>query len=117
MTGLRPNTGEPNGTMRTSDNRYPTGIQAIAVCLLVVVISVSTFANLFHNHESMEIRPDCPACLWQQLDQEANDGPTAAELVTSSLIVTNETPQLHDGLLRISCDITIGTPIRAPPSL
>jgi len=117
MSGLRPYVGVPNGTMKTTSHRYPGGIQAVAVCLLVVFMFVTTFANLFHNHKSLEIRPDCPACLWQQMSQEADDGPTAAELITSSLLVTDETPQLFDGLHLITCDISIGTPIRAPPSL
>ncbi|MFC1529374.1 hypothetical protein ACFL6R_01525 [Gemmatimonadota bacterium] len=103
--------------MRTSNHRYLTGIQAVAVCLLVVFISVTTFANLFHNHKSLENQPDCPACLWQQMSQEADDGPNATELIISSLIVTEETPRFHDGLRRITCDISIGAPIRAPPTL
>ena len=117
MAGLRPNVGEPNGTMKTSSHRYTAGIQAVAVCLLVIFISVTTLADLFHNHEGMGKRPDCPACLWHQISQEADDGPTAAELITSSPIVTNETPQLRDGLHPVTCDISTGIPIRAPPAL
>lgn len=116
-TGLRPNTGELHGTMRTSHHRYPAWIQAIAVCLLVVYLSVTAFANLFHNHKSLEKRPDCPACLWHQMSQEAEDGPNAAEQIASGLTVTDETPHHHVGLHWITCDLSVGTPIRAPPSL
>ena len=103
--------------MKTLDRRYRIRIRSIAACLLIVFISVTTFANLFHNHKSLEKRPDCPACLWQQMSQDADTGPSAAELIASSLILTTETPLLHDGRVRVACDISTGTPIRAPPAL
>ncbi len=113
----RPKAGEPNGMMKTLDHRYRVSIRAIAVCLLIVFISVTTFANLFHNHKSLERLPDCPACLWLQISQEVEDGPTAAELIASSLVLTDETPPLNSGYIRVTCDVSIGTPIRAPPAL
>ncbi len=109
--------GEPNGTMKTLDEQYPAGIRMIAVSLLIVFLSVTTFADLFHTHKDLEKRLDCPACLWHQMSQDADAGPSATELIASSLILTTETPLLHDGRVRVACDISTGTPIRAPPSL
>jgi hypothetical protein len=103
--------------MKNSDNRYTIRFQTVAAGLLIIFISVTTFANLFHNHRSLEQRPDCPACLWHQMSQEADDSPTAAELVASGLTSTDETPRLHDGLRLIASDVPAGTPIRAPPAL
>ena len=103
--------------MKTLDHRYRIWIRAIVTCLLIVFISVTTFSNLFHNHKGLEKRADCPACLWLQMSQEANDGPTAAELIIANLILADETPPLNNGHIRVTCDVSIGTPIRAPPAL
>ena len=80
------------------------------------LIIVDLWKGIF-DHFEMKSREDCPACIWQQMSQEADDGPSTAELINSSLIVTGEIHQFHDGLHRITCDISVGTPIRAPPSL
>jgi len=103
--------------MKNPGQRDATGFQAVAAGLLIVFISVTTFADLFHHHRSFEQRSDCPACLWHQMSQDAEDGPNAAELVTSCLSLTDELLWLCDGLHFCTSEISLGTPIRAPPTL
>ncbi len=91
-------------------------IRLVAVSLLVCYTSITTLADLFHNHHDLVQRDDCPACLWAQMSQDYHPDDT---LTTQTLILTmvvGHLPAPLESTIIVSGDFITGTQPRAPPT-
>ena len=92
-------------------------VQLIAVLLLLLYGSISTIADLFHNHHDLAQRDDCPACIWQQMSQEPlpDDGLAARFEPLCTVVALLQAPR--EERTAAGCDLTDGIQPRAPPLL
>ena len=107
--------GRESTEMPTYRRICARGFWLTAVSLIVLYTFVTTEADLFHNHNDLVERDDCPACLWHQLSQDTDQGPSPAEQIVAAFSVTTLLPPSTDARMPAAGEAAQHQPIRAPP--
>lgn len=100
-----------------SYSRVRTRYAVLLLTLAFPYLFASVASDYFHQHDDPNTLtdPDCPACLWQKVVQDAPADPNTTALVPVPLPVCSEQPVVTDQVEIPTDHRTIRVP-RAPPS-